>query len=251
MNNNKQVRKSYVRSNRKRQNNLRSNRNGSRPSKAVENELWNMSTSMPRSVLKSPFPNCEYVNCVVNFWGNVVDAAAPFVLLEFRLNDLFVPYTGSPISSSGLASAAARYDSYKVRSVRFSVSVLAREQFNCMSGLFLRDAQPSTLITTYQQAVSALTNGPSTCIGTVGLTGGVSRYTARSGRIELSHIVGDPMMYMSDRDFAALVNAGPNQIVWGAFILASEDVSINLANGVTAKITMEQGSCFFSKKINL
>jgi len=221
-----------------------------RPAQRIDNQLWSLPTKNPRSVESGPFPNCLNVICKTVYFARVV-ADSPFVLVEFRLNDVFLPYTGSPISASGLAGASGMYDSYKVRSVRFRVSVVSNEEFVMSSGVFLRDAQPSTLIGTYQQALSALDNGPVTCRGTVGSLNGMSRYVRTSRNIPISRLVGMPLMYDSDRDYAALVDASPNQIVWGAFILCSDDITQNLTNGVTLQLTMTQHTCFFSKKINL
>jgi len=216
----------------------------------VQNQLWALPTRNPRTVESGPFPNCMNVACKTVFFGRIT-AAAPYVLFEFRLNDVFLPYTGSSISASGLAQASTIYDSYKVKTVKFKVTVNSNESFVMTSGFYLRDAQPSLLIGTYQQALSALDNGPTTCRGTVGSLNGMSRYSRTSANIPVSTLVGMPLMYDSDRDFAALISASPNQLVWGAFILCSDDVTQNLDNGVTLQVTMTQHTCFFSKTTNL
>ncbi len=240
------------------QQNIRQGRRGKGRQRRVANRrnvplanlLWQLPTRNPPTVESGPFPNCMEVACKTVFFGRIT-AAAPFVLFEFRLNDVFLPYTGSPISASGLAQASSIYDSYKVKSVKFKVSVISNETFVMTSGIYLRDAQPSLLVGTYQQALSALDNGPSTCRGTVGSLNGMSRYNQASANIPLSRIVGMPLMYDSDRDFAALINASPNQVVWGAYILCTDEITQDLTNGVTLQLTMTQHTCFFSKTTNL
>jgi len=248
-NNNLQTQNGRKRVNRKRTTRLRRGTRNTNGQQLI-NQLWNLPSRNPNGVEMGPFPNCMDVTCKTEYFQRVT-GETPFVLVEFRLNDLFLPYTGAGISASGLASAGSIYDSYKVKSVKFEVAVVSNETFVMSSGIFLRDAQPSTLITTYQLALNALANGPVVCRGTVGSTSGMSRYKRVSPVVPLTTIVGQPILYMSDRDFAALVVASPNQIVWGAFILVSDDVTQNLTNGVSLQLKMAQHSCFFSKTVNL
>jgi len=229
-------------------------RNPNRPYKPQS--LYNMLLSLPTrdqaGVVTGPFPNCMEVECVTRFSQIVQGASSFLVTPEFRLNDVFLPYTGSPISASGLAGAAGIYDSYHVNSVTFEVDVVSNDGFPMSFGLFLRDTQPSTLITTYNLAKAAIGNGPVIAAGTVSSTAGVSKYRLpRPVKCDISRIVGRPMVYMCDLLYDAPVTTNPTQVVWASFILISPSAIINLVNGCNVTITMRQHTCFYSKKVVL
>jgi hypothetical protein len=217
------------------------------------NNLNHLPTKNTRSIRAGPFPNCMIVECVTTFW-NVVQGASSFIVgPEFRINDVFLPYTGSPVSASGLAGASGMYDSYHVTTTSWEVEVISNEGFPMAFAMFPRDTQPTTLLTSRALVTAAIDNGPVFASGTISSTAGVSKYVLQDAPVKLhpETVVGRPLTYLSDLSYDAAVTTNPAQVVWVAFLLLSSSAAQNLTNGVLLKIVMRQRTCFYSKKVVL
>lgn len=239
---------SQVRRNPRRPRRRRQKRNQRKAPKASINMLANM-THVPRSVgMNGPFPQDDIVN-IRYFERILVAGAVSFIVVDFRINSSWQPRSGGPTgTSSGYIGSIARYASNRVEAFLLSIRVAANEpSISCSFGVVFNDTQPSTAITTYQQALTAITGTSSYFRGTVGQTTGLSIFRSRgSVRIDPGSIVGNPLMYFSDRDFAAATGANPNQSVWGSFILLSDTPAQNLTNGVFLDWDSELRTRFFS-----
>ncbi len=208
--------------------------------------LANLS-SVPRETnFRNPFPMFEMVPC--RFFDRlVVQGAVSFIVLDFRINSVWQPVLGGATGVvSGYAGAAARYESYRVERYKFSIRVNANENFACSFAVIFSDRQQSTVISTYQQALTAVTSGGHTLSDMVGTTAGSSKYDSRVFTVYPGHVVGNPLMYVADRDFSSSTGANPSQSVWGAFILVSDTSAQNLTNGVFLDWNAEIYTRFFS-----
>jgi hypothetical protein len=204
-------------------------------------------THVPRIGMKGPFPQDDVVRCRY-FERFLVAGAFPFLVVDFRLNSVWQPRFGGPTGvTAGYPGSVARYASNRVENYKLSIRVASNEPGISVSfAVVFNDSQLSTLITTYQQALTASVSTASMFRSVVGETTGQSVYRSKTISVNPGAIVGNPLMYFSDRDFSAASGALPNQAVWGAFILLSETASINLANGAFLDWDCELRTRFFS-----
>ncbi len=220
-----------------------------RANKISEQGLLSVMTSshVPRSAgLSGPFPQSDVVKC--RFFNRVtISGAAPFVVFDLRMNSVWQPQVaGATGVVSGYAGSAARYASYRVEWFKMSIRVVCAEAANAVSFcMVLNDTQPSTTITTYQQALTAFGSSATYFRNTVGQISGQPVY--RSPQLSLSpgSIVGNPLMYFSDRDFASSTGSNPNQACWASFVALSDSSGVNLTNGVILDIDIEYRTIFF------
>jgi len=207
-----------------------------------------MMIRIPKSLgLGGPFSPDEVVRC--RYFERIQAAAAsPFFVIDFRMNSVWQPRVGGATgTASGYLGSVARYASSRVFDTGLTIRVASNEPNISVSfAIVYSDIQPSTVITTYQQALTAFTSTFSYCRGTVGETTGMSIY--KSARVKMSpgQVVGDLSMVFDDRDFAAQAGANPNQAVWVSFIAVSESAAINLTNGVFLDYDVELRTLFFS-----
>jgi len=203
---------------------------------------------IPKSLgLGGPFTPDEVVRC--RYFERIqVAAASPFLVIDFRMNSVWQPRVGGATgTASGYAGSVIRYASNRVFDFRMTTRVTSNEPAISVSfAMIFSDTQPSTVITTYQQALTAFGSTFSYNRGTVGQTTGMSRYVSPSVKMSPGQVVGDLSMVFSDRDFAAPSGANPNQAVWVSFIAISEIVGINLTNGVFLDYDVEMRTLFFS-----
>lgn len=188
---------------------------------------------VPRSLGKTgPFPQEEMIN--YRFYERLaVQGSASFVVVDYRVNSVWQPRSATG-TSSGYVGSSARYASYRVENFKLTINVAADEStLNVAFGVIFNDTQPSTIITTYQQAETAITSPMSYFRGTVGIVSGMSIYRSPGLSINPGAIVGNPLMYFSDRDFASPFGSNPNQAVWCSFIAISSGSSSNLTAGIT------------------
>jgi len=219
------------------------NRNGKkqRASNALIN-IVNVSRVPAFSLMKGPFPQDQLVN-MHYFSKKVVQGAVSFITIDLRINSIWQPEVGGPTGVlSGYNGSAFRYASYRVENFKLCIRVVSNEPNIGMSfAVIFNDTQPSTTISTYQQALTASVSSASLIRGSVGETTGMSRFVSPTVSIPPSSVVGNPLMYYSDRDFsgslgtplvaAPVAGTNPNQAVWGTFILLAESSATNLTNG--------------------
>jgi len=199
------------------------------------------STRIPgSSIIRGPFPQSELVKYFYTITENPAGAFS-FQAVDFRANSVWQPMVGGATGTlSGYTGSAARYASSRVESIKFRFRVANNETANSLGfGMIGNDTQPTTIITTYQQALTAL--GSSRCFvrDTVGYTSGMSIYRSRWFKTSPAQIVGDPLMVFGDRDFSAPFGSNPNQIAWLGFIVLSESGSINITAGCYVTIEIE------------
>jgi hypothetical protein len=164
----------------------------------------------------------------------------PYAIREWRINDIFDP---DPLIGGGTVAGytyyTTAYNRYRVYKHECQFTVCGNEPgIPVTFGVVYRDARPSTIITSYAQALDALEIGPTTGIQMVGQTSGQSIYRSRRLRIHPAAIMGDPQEYMSDVSWAGSTSTSPTQTVWMAFIAVSISPIVNLTNGVI--LTMNQ-----------
>jgi hypothetical protein len=173
----------------------------------------------------------------------VVQGASSFIVVDFRINSVWQSLVGGPTGvMSGYNCSAFSYASYRVEGFKLNIKVVSNEPGIGMSfGVVFNDTQPSTKISTYQQALTTLASTATYFRATVGSTAGMSRYISKTENVSPAHVVGNPLMYYSDRDFSGslgtpliavpIPGTNPNQAVWASFILLSESSATNLTNG--------------------
>jgi hypothetical protein len=163
----------------------------------------------------------------------VQNNTTPFIVREYRINSVYQPIVSGPTATaSGYNGSVARYNSYRVEHYALNIRVASNENFSMSFGVIFNDTQPSTLITTYQQALTAITSSGSTIRGMVGNSAGNSKYESSTIKLTPGSVVGNPLSYFSDLDYTGSTGFNPAQAVWAAFILVSDGVLMNLTNGV-------------------
>lgn len=222
-------------------NRKRNNKRAYRQGKVSQQQIVSVLNSVKSpgiSVVHGPFPQFELIKYFYTFTENPAGAFT-FQALDFRANSVWQPLVGGATGTlSGYSGSAARYASSRVESLRFRFRVANNEAANSISfGVIGNDTQPSTVITTYQQALTAIGSSRSFVRDTVGFTSGMSIYRSQWFRTTPGSLVGDPMMVLSDRDFSAPFGANPNQIAWLGFVVLSESAGVNITAG--CYVTME------------
>jgi hypothetical protein len=208
-----------------------------------------MTPTIPKSLRRNnPFPPAMERNLQFQFNGFLLNNAANFIVKEFRINSAFSPDgVGTP---SGFNEMAAIYNFYKVLSNKCYYRVAANEpSVPVQFGLIFRDAQPSTVITTYNAAINAVEVAPSTGINLIGETTGMSVYRSPEYKIDPGSIVGNRLEYFGDEDYKGLVTGNPNQAVWCAFVLISASPATLLTNGAFLEIFITLDTLFYSLKV--
>ncbi len=220
-----------------------------RANKMKEQALINImnASHVPRSAgLSGPYPQSDSVNC--RFFNRItVSGAANFLVVDFRINSVWQPQVGGVTGTvSGYAGSAARYASYRVEWFKMSIRVVCAEAANAVSfAMVLNDTQPSTVITTYQQALTAFGSSASYFRNTVGQISGQPVYRSPQLSISPGSVVGNPLMYFSDRDFASPTGSNPNQAAWASFVALSDATGVNLTSGVILDVDIEYRTIFF------
>jgi len=193
-------------------------------------------------MLRGPIPQDRLVN-IRDFQKILVQGAVPFIVQDFRINSVWQSRPGGATGvMSGYNSSAFAYASYRVEGFKLNIKVISNEPNIGLSfGVVFNDTQPSTVISTYQQALTALASTATYFRGNVGETTGMSRYVSKTVSVPPAHVVGNPLMYYSDRDFSGslgtpliavpIAGTNPNQAVWASFILLAESSATNLTNG--------------------
>jgi hypothetical protein len=209
-----------------------------------------MSPFIPNNLRhNSPFPMSMQRKLQFN-WNGYLMGSSPFILKEFRANSAFSPDgVGTP---SGFNELAAIYNFYKVLKLNFYYRVVGNETgVPVQFGVIIRDVQPSTVITTYTQALNALEVSPSTRIDVVGQTNGMSRFESIEYKIDLGSVIGNRLEYLADVDYKGLTSANPVQALWIDFVLVSSNTAINLTNGAFVEIFLSLSTIFYSTRAEL
>jgi hypothetical protein len=167
-------------------------------------------------------------------------AVSPYVIREWRINDIFDP---DPLIGGGTVAGythyTTAYNRFRVFKHMCQFTICGNEPAVPVTfGLIYRDARPSTIITSYAQALNALEVGPSSGISLVGQTTGSSVHRSRMFKIHPGAIMGDPEEYMSDINWAGSTGFSPPQTVWVAIIAVSISPLNPLTNGII--LTMNQ-----------
>jgi len=192
------------------------------------------------TLIRGPYPQSETVKCTYTFTQNPAGAVT-FEVIDLRANSIWQPLVGGATATvSGYTGSAARYASYRVEATRFRYRVANNEAANSLTfGMIGNDTQPSTIVTTYQQAFTALGSSRSFSRDTVGYTAGLSIFRSVWFKTSPGQLVGDPMMVYSDRDFSASFGANPNQVAWLGFIVMSESAGVNITAGCYVTFEVE------------
>lgn len=207
-----------------------------------------MDLKVPKSLTStSPFPNDMTRKLTFHSVG-VSGGAAAFQIFELRCNAAYQPDGAS--SPPAFSQLAAIYNSYKVTHVRVRYNVASNEPaIPVFFGLIFRDAQPSTVITTYTLAVEALDIAPTSGPQLVGETSGMSVYKSRWYKIMPAAIVGNALDYYGSTTFEGGSASNPTDLVWVALVMYSYNSGVNLTNGAFRDIYLEMTTRFYSLKI--
>lgn len=207
-------------------------------------------TRVPRSLAaNSPFPpqmirKMRYVD-PTQIQKN---AAGSFIVREFRANDIFDP---DPLlgggSLSGYTELAALYSRNIVTHIQVSIDMINIEPGTVLSAYILfRDIQPSTVILTYNDAISSAEVAPCSKPVTMGPVTGQPRARIGPHKIPLATILGRPLEYLTDIGYAANVNSSPSQVLWVGLVIFSYTAATTIPNGLSAVITLDYTVNWFS-----
>jgi len=215
--------------------------------KTKQNLLVSLANSsrIPSSAgISGPFSQDEIIKFRYNDRIQVFSAANPFAVVDFKMNSVWQPRNAGPTGTcSGFNGTAFRYANYRVENFKFRIRVNSNEpNITVGFGVVLNDTQPSTTITSFATALQVLGSPGVYHRSIVGETSGMSRYISPTASVSPAHVVGNPLMYYSDRDFVGtfgtplitvpIAGSSPNQAVWASFVLYSDNVGTALTNGV-------------------
>lgn len=201
----------------------------------------------PRKIpigLERPYPPKKMIKIVTTSDGPA-QAAAPFLVLDFRLmdftNSILVGGTGAFVSATtGLADMSA-YALGRTILARIKVSGSSYEGVQVDSiNIVFSDTQVSTTVATFAQAKAAALSGLHTPIRKIPTVTGNPAFILPPIKVAPLKIVGDEMV-LADRDFVTTVNpvaAAPNQEIWGAIIVTSTNAATNLVLGLDLSYTI-------------
>lgn len=176
------------------------------------------------------------------------NAAAAFLVREFKVNDLFDP---DPLlgggSVSGYTTLATIYSRNIVTDVAFNVRLVNIEP-GVVAGAYVifRDAQPSLTITSFNSAVSSAEVAPASRPVLLGPSGGQPKGSIVRKKISMSSVLGRPLEYLTDIGYAANINASPPNLIWGALVVFSYTPLTLFPNGITASIEIDYTTKWFS-----
>ena len=181
----------------------------------------------------------------------VLQGASPYLLREFRTNDVYDP---DPLlgggSVSGFPQLASIYNYWRVEDFRFRYELVNNEpSVPGLHGVILRDVQPSTVIASLAAAQNSLEIAPTTGPHMIGVTQGMSVYRSRWYNCAPPAIVGNPANYFGDEAFVGGVAVSPANQTWLAFVLLSP-IGGNLTNGSIITMYLEYTVRFFSLREN-
>lgn len=168
-------------------------------------------------------------------------ATNPFIIREFKVNDVFDP---DPLLGGGSVSGYTELNALYNRNIVVSASMRA-ELYNIepsivvFAFLMFRDAQPSITYTTYADLVSAREVAPSTRSIVLGVVTGNGRGVLRTPKLPMSSIVGNTMEYMGDISYGASASSSPSNVIWGALALYAYTPLSILTTGVSADISID------------
>lgn len=191
--------------------------------------------------MKGPFPYSETIR-IRTYFRYVMQGAAPYLVLDFKLNDVYnpIPASGSLGLSAGYAGSASRYTAYHVQGIQVKISLSCNENFSVTGGLVFSDTQESTVITSYALAERAFVSTGCAHRAQLATQTGQGRSVFPTFKIAPSSILGNPMVYYSDTNFVSSYGSSPAQVVWGAVILISDTILTNLTNGAFVDIDLTQ-----------
>jgi hypothetical protein len=223
---------------------------GRRRNRGEERETRLMQrTTIPRGLQRnSPFPPFMYRRLTYVEPNFVLqNPLSPFVIRELRINSAFDPdvLVGGE-SMQGFVPMTYIYEFYRVEKIRFRYDISGNETFPQTVGIILKDRQPSTVVTTFNEAISSLEIQPSTGPNVVGQNSGNAVYRSRWHSISMAAVLGDRLHYLADTGYSAATNADPNQIIWMAMIAIAPTAILNLTNGVIINLRVEALTKFFS-----
>lgn len=207
-----------------------------------------MDLKIPKSLAStSPFPN-EMTRKLLFHTVGVSGGAAAYQIYELRCNAAYQPDAST--SPPAFSQLAALYQSYKVTHVRVRYNIASNEPaIPVFFGLIFRDAQPSSVITTYSLAVEALTIAPTSGPELVGETSGMSVYKSKWYKISPAAIVGNALDYYGSTTFEGGSTSNPTDLVWVALVMYSFASGTNLTNGACRDFYLEMTTRFYSLKI--
>lgn len=208
--------------------------------------------------MRGPFPQSEIVSFRYTDRIQINSVANSYAVVDFRMNSVWQPRFGGPTgTSSGYVGSAFRYLNYRVENFKFRIRTNSNEPNISLSfGMILNDSQISILLTSFQTALTLLGSPGTYAKGTIGETTGMSRYVSPTFSVSPAKIVGNPLMYYSDRDYTGTLGTpliavpingtNPNQISWGGFVVVSETPAIPITNGLFADFDFEMTTRLFS-----
>jgi len=204
---------------------------------------------IPKSLMgNSPFPPFEVVNLSYDEPTLVLNAASSFIVREFRLNSAydFDPLLGGG-TMSGYNAMVARYSTYHVEGTKIKYTVVSNEPALPVTfGIIYRDTQPSTTITSYALAQSALAQAPTSGYQMVGQTTGMSVYRSPTYRLSPSDVIGKPLTYNSEQGYDGQAGSNPLQLIWCAIIVLGITSATNLTNGIILSLNAKLRTRFYS-----
>ncbi len=183
----------------------------------------------------------------------IATGAQSYMLAEFKLNSPYDPeYATGGAQPSGFATLMNAYNYCIVEGTSAQIEVTNREpDVNIICGWILRDAQPSSIITTYASAVSSFNIGPRVAPKLLTFNTGSDKVILKQPYIPLSAIIGNPLSYQGGLTFICPANTDPSQLVWGAFVAYSETDGITMPNGLSYLLSIKMKIRFFSLRVTV
>lgn len=179
-------------------------------------------SKIPKALMGGgPFPsemvrNLTFTEPAQLFQSSMTD----FLVKEWRMTDIWDPdpsIGGGTVAGS--LSMLGIYLLWQVRKFKFRFNVVNNENTKPISfGFIMRDRQPSLDILTLADAQNALEVQPCTKIFTVGETSGMSKYQGRWQKVDCGHVLGNPIKFRGDIDYAGAGPATPSQVLWIAVV---------------------------------
>jgi len=197
---------------------------------------------------KGPVPDRRREKLTYSYSYFLGTGTAAFVVYDLKLNCLVTDPTLTQGPNGVGAILGTTYTQYTVDHVNFLPSkVVNNTPGSPVSAyIILSDAQPSTSITTYADALNAAGFVHSTVPVQVGETTGNSKaYIPGFKNVDPGTIIGNPLQYHSDIAFSGTAAANPAQTVWFGLVLFNI-TNTTVGTSVLFSITVEFIVDFYS-----
>lgn len=215
--------------------------------------------SVPSAYLSnSPFPSSKRAR--LTFYEPnlaIVPGAVASFVKDWRMNSVYDPdpaIGGGTVS--GFSQLIAIWNLWRVDRFRFRYEVVNQETANPLQfGFTMKDWQPSTVLTTYALCQDALEVAPSTGPHSLGVLSGNSVYRS-GGRgsgdsrwlpwINVSSILGEPLLYRASAGYSGQGSANPASVIWISLILLCDGAAGTIPNGIILNLEMQFDTMFWS-----